>query len=170
MRILRPAGRRRAARPAQCRRHPLPLQPGNSPLFLPHPVQHAHAGRQAAHLAGSPQRRHGHLQRRHHRHGRDDGTAHRVCFHLERAGGTIHSHQPAQPHSGHSAGEPPAADGRRGIGDRRPVPLHQPHRLPALCRRTLATEQGCGEEVLIYRYQLGYRGRPADDARLQSFR
>ena len=35
-------------------------------------------------------------------------------------------------HSGHSAGEPPAADGRRGIGDRRPVPLHQPHRLPAL--------------------------------------
>ena len=92
------------------------------------------------------------------------------AFTLKELGGTIHSHQPAQPHSGHSAGEPPAADGRRGIGDRRPVPLHQPHRLPALCRRTLATEQGCGEEVLIYRYQLGYRGRPADDARLQSFR
>ena len=45
-------------------------------LLLSPTVQHAHAGREAAHPASRPQRRHGHLQRRHHRYGRDDGTAH----------------------------------------------------------------------------------------------
>ena len=47
-----------------------------APKLLPHPVHHAYAGREAAHTGCRPSRRHGHLLRRHHRHGRNHVATH----------------------------------------------------------------------------------------------
>ena len=62
------------------------------------------------------------------------------------------------------------ADRRRNTDNHRPLPLHQPHGLPALCRRAFAAEPRRREESLIYRYQLGHRGRPAHHPRLEGSR
>ena len=168
VRITGTAQRRRNAGTARRRHHPLSLQPGDSPLLLSPTVQHAHAGREAAHPASCPQRRHGHLQRRHHRHGREHGATHRIRLHTARAGSTVHPHQPPEPHPRHTAGTAGATQRGGNTDHHRPLPLHQPDGFPPLCRRTLATEQGGREASAAHRHQLCHRGRPADNARLES--
>ena len=168
VRITGTAQRRRNAGTARRRHHPLSLQPGDSPLLLSPTVQHAHAGREAAHPASRPQCRHGHLQRRHHRHGREHGATHRIRPHTARAGSTVHPHQPPEPHPRHTAGTAGATQRGGNTDHHRPLPLHQPDSFPPLCRRTLATEQGGRKASATHRHQLRHRGRPADNARLES--
>ena len=70
----------------------------------------------------------------------------------------------------HTAGTAGTTQRGGNTDHHRPLPLHQPDSFPPLCRRTLATEQGGRKASATHRHQLRHRGRPADNARLESVR
>ena len=126
--------------PAPCGGEPLSLQSGNGTVVLPEPVFHAYPIPEDRYVAGGSPGRHGRVQRRHYRHGRNTCSAGGTGADLAGTGGAVHPAELVAAHQGNAAGTRETADGGRGVAHGGHVPHGEPDGFPPFCWRTFAVE------------------------------